>query len=299
MSDAAQSSKEQMFMNRNRRDIINYHGSRAIVFFTFIAIVIASIVQCYFVVKQVYPTQAVFFLLLFSFITILLFLIFFLKKRREPHYCFTTIFLLSTFTMLITWRISVLIAMPIVSYIFLAAFVAKVVNYIICARNDLSSKQKRTDRNFCHNSKYEWQLLFVRLVIGFIFVPHFTEKLFAGSAVRLDDVHAFVSLGVPHALFFVYCAGVLEFCSCLSIGCGFLTRFGAVGAFMYLMVASFLGHHFTLGFIWASPGGGWEYPMLWGALLLSFASFGGDGFSLDHALKDAFKLPRWVRFIMG
>ena len=293
------SSTEQNRIS-TKRDIINYHGSKTLSLLAFAAVIIAVLFQVYFVFKSSYPVQAVFFLLLFSGLSILLFLILFIKKRQQPHYCFTTIFLLSTFTMLITWRISVLIEMPVVSYVFLVAFIAKILNYIICAYNDIKEQRKNVaNDSFHHNSKYEWQLLFIRMIIGFIFVPHFTEKLFAGPAVRFDDVHAFIQLGVPHALSFVYFAGVLEFCSCFAIGCGFLTRLGAIGAFTYMMVATIMGHHFSLGFIWASPGGGWEYPVIWGVLLLSFATFGADSFSLDSALKDVFKVPRWVKFLMG
>ncbi len=57
-------------------------------------------------------------------------------------------------------------------------------------------------------------------------------------------------------------AGIVEFAGALSIWCGILTRLGAICLAIYLMVATYLGHHFTNGFIWASPGGGWEYPVL-------------------------------------
>ena len=292
-------SAEQNQPSTNR-DIINYHGSKLLSWLAFSAVVIATLFQIYFSFTSSYSAQAVFFLLFFSCSSILLFLILFIKKRHRPHYCFTTVFLLSTFTMLITWRISVLIDMPVVKYIFLVAFIAKILNYVVCAHNDIKEqKEKRSDNGFHHNNKYEWQLFFVRMVIGFIFVPHFTEKLFAGPVIRADDIHAFIQLGVPHALSFVYFAGVLEFCSCFAIGCGFLTRLGAIGAFTYMMVATIMGHHFSIGFIWASPGGGWEYPALWGTLLLSFAILGADTFSLDTALKNAFKLPRWLKFLMG
>ncbi len=284
----------------SNRDIINYHGSRLLSWLAFSAILIATSFQIYFISTLHYDAQPAFFMLFFSGASILLLLTLLFKKQRRPHYCFTTIFLLSTFTMLITWRISVLIDMPMANYIFLVAFIAKVLNYILCAYNDIKDQKKKpSDNAFHHNNRYEWQLLFIRMVIGFIFVPHFTEKLFAGPAIRADDVHAFIQLGVPHALNFVYFAGILEFCSCFAIGCGFLTRVGAIGAFIYLMVATTMGHHFSIGFIWASPGGGWEYPALWGTLLLSFAILGADTFSLDTALKNAFKLPRWLKFLMG
>ena len=65
---------------------------------------------------------------------------------------------------------------------------------------------------------------------------------------------------------------------------GLLTRLAAVCAALYFLIATQIGGHFGLGFIWASPGGGWEYPTLMMVLFLSFMVRGGGVFSLDHAL---------------
>ncbi len=117
--------------------------------------------------------------------------------------------------------------------------------------------------------------------------------------MRADDIHAFTQLGVPHPLTMVIIAGCMELGGALSISCGFLTRLGAICFFIYLMTATFLGHHFTNGFIWALPGGGWEFPVLWGILVLSFAIFGAGEFSLDFVFKDKLNVPAWIKHVMG
>jgi putative oxidoreductase len=68
---------------------------------------------------------------------------------------------------------------------------------------------------------------------------------------------------------------------------------------IYLLVATYLGHHFSIGFIWALPGGGWEYPILWASLIFSFIFFGGGGLSIDRALRDRYRMPRWILLLMG
>jgi putative oxidoreductase len=134
--------------------------------------------------------------------------------------------------------------------------------------------------------------------IGLDLIPHFTEKLFAGS-VRLSDVHAFMDLGVPYAYAAVILSGCIELACAISISFGFFTRLGSVFLFCYLIIASFLGHHFSLGFIWASSGGGWEYPVFWATLVLTFSVFAPYKFSVDAYLYREYALPRWIKKLIG
>jgi putative oxidoreductase len=75
-------------------------------------------------------------------------------------------------------------------------------------------------------------------------------------------------------------------------------RLGAIGAVLYLVIATYLGHHFSLGFIWAGQGGGWEFATMWIILILCFAITGAHQFSIDQRLEDKFKLPKWVKALM-
>ena len=176
----------------------------------------------------------------------------------------------------------------------------KLANYLLFAYNAITIARDSPANEYHHQvTVFEWQLWFIRLFIGFDLIPHFCEKLFAGSVIRADDIHAFTQLGVPHPLTMVIIAGLMEFGGAFALSCGFLTRLGAICLAIYMLTATYLGHHFSNGFIWASPGGGWEYPVLWTVLILSFAFFGAGDFSLDRSIKNTMNPSRWIEHLMG
>ena len=191
--------------------------------------------------------------------------------------------------MIVVWRLCGLAHLTLLTYLYGLNILLKIFSYIACSANSIRIGK------FYH----QWQLFFVRFFIGFDMIPHFCEKLFAGSAIRAEDVHAFTVLGVPHPLTFVILAGLIEFLAALAISSGFLTRLASVCFVIYLFVATYLGHHFANGFIWAAPGGGWEYPVLLMGLFAVFATLGAGEFSVDGFLTDRFTLPSWVRYLMG
>lgn len=253
--------------------------------------IIAFVAQIVCVVH--YPinfTQA-FFLLSFGLITVILLLI--------RNLSFTTMFLLSTLTMITAWRLSALAGYNVIAYIYLFAMTLKLIMYIDCCYTNVVLAKKNTALIEHRVTVYEWQLLFIRLFIGFDTIPHFAEKLFAGPIVRMADIQAFTQIGVPNPTAFVILAGFVELGGAIAISCGLLTRLGCICFASYLLVATYLGHHFLNGFIWANNGGGWEYPVVWTTIVLSFAVFGAGDFSLDRVLKDNYRIPTWIRHLMG
>jgi len=204
---------------------------------------------------------------------------------------FVSGFLLCLFSMLIAWRISGIYNIVNVSYPLVVTFALLLANFIYCVHQNLKFPAK----SLHPLSLYIWQLIFIRMYIGFDFIPHFTEKLFAGDMPRSMDVSAFVHLGVPHASFFVYLAGLCEFAAAIGLSVGLLMRIGSLGAALYLTIATYLGHHFLSGFIWAGPGGGWEFAVMWIMLIISFALTGAHEFSIDQVLEDHFHLPPWLK----
>lgn len=236
--------------------------------------------------------QQGFFLVFFSSLTLLL-----LSLR---NLAFMLMFLISTFSLITTWRLSALAGYTTLTWIYTLAMLFKLMSYLIFAYQHIQqARSLKSSPHYHQLTVFEWQLIFIRLYIGFDLIPHFCEKLFAGPAIRADDIHAFTQLGVPHAALMVIIAGVIECAGAFAIACGFLTRLGSILLATYLMTATYMGHHFLKGFIWASPGGGWEYPVLWTALILSFAVFGAGDFSLDRSLKNTYKLPSWLKHLMG
>ena len=177
------------------------------------------------------------------------------------------------------------------------AFVFYVALFVLIAIHGL--RDPETDGGRPKTTFAAIQLAFIRLYIGLDLVPHFTEKLFAGPATRADDVSAFQALGISDPLPLVLTAGVIEFSAAIGVGLGLFTRLAAICTVIYLMVATVMGHHFLLGFIWASEGGGWEYPVLWSALIVSFVFGGGRWMSLDEIISEHFKLPKWINALMG
>src|SRR5690606_2068769 len=99
-----------------------------------------------------------------------------------------------------------------------------------------------------------WQLFLIRVYLGLDIIPHFAEKLFEGSAHRAEVVKAFIDLGISNPTFMVVLAGLLELAISVGFTFGLMTRVAAVGAAIYLVVSTVLGHHFTSGFIWVVPG---------------------------------------------
>lgn len=141
----------------------------------------------------------------------------------------------------------------------------------------------------------ELQLFLIRLYLGLNFIPHFHEKLFAGSEARAAAVASFKELGVAAPGLLVLIAGVCEFASFVGLTFGVWTRLAGLGAALYVGIATLLGGHIANGFIWDSPGGGWEFPALWVFLLASFTIAGGGKLSVDAWLRNWSVLPGFLR----
>ena len=64
---------------------------------------------------------------------------------------------------------------------------------------------------------------------------------------------------------------------------GLFTRFFAVAAGIQFTVIVFIAH-WPHGFWWTRPGGGWEYPLMWGLMFAAIALRGGGPYSLDRRI---------------
>jgi putative oxidoreductase len=207
---------------------------------------------------------------------------------------FSVSYLISFFSYLIAWRIvalypqeAVISAMTVVFILFVYQFL----HYIYLNLHYPEQFQPALSLE-C------WQLVFVRMYIAFDFIPHFTEKLFAGYALHYQDVLSFQSLQLPYSETLVYLAGLCELGAAIGLGLGIFIRLSALLTTIYLLVATYLGHHFLAGFIWCGPHGGWEFAVLWSILILSFAFGGGKGFSVDEYCLTRWSLPNWLKKIM-
>ena len=211
-------------------------------------------------------------------------------------------FLLATFSVLSVMRILGLnkCFIPLIPAVI--SLLCLVVLFFYIAYQDVKQRPillRHRPQEMFNMSAYEWHLSFIRMYVGFDLVAHCTEKLFAGSIPFRADVHAFMHLNVVDPTLFVRLSGLCELAGVISLGLGFLTRVGAIGTSLYLIVATLIGHHFLKGFIWALPGGGWEYPVMWSVFILSYVVLGADEFSIDGVLDKNFNLPVWLKRLMG
>lgn len=211
-------------------------------------------------------------------------------------------FLLATFSVLSVIRILGLhkCFIPIIPAVI--SLLCLVTLFLYIAFHDVKQRPillRGIPQEMFNMSAYEWHLSFIRLYVGFDLIAHCTEKLFAGRIPFRADVTAFAHLNVVDPTFFVRLSGLCELAGVISIGLGLLTRVGAVGTSLYLIIATIIGHHFLKGFIWALPGGGWEYPVMWSVFILSYIVLGADEFSIDGVLDKNFNLPIWLKRLMG
>lgn len=122
----------------------------------------------------------------------------------------------------------------------------------------------------------------VRVAAGLSLVPHGAQKLFGwfgGYGIEATGQFFAAKLGLPPALALL--AGLIEFFGGLALALGLLTR--PVAALVTgLMAVAVVQVHLAAGFFWTS--GGFEYPLLWGIVALSYVVRGGGRFSLDHLI---------------
>jgi putative oxidoreductase len=131
----------------------------------------------------------------------------------------------------------------------------------------------------------DWAATFVRVYVGLMFISHFTGHLFAGSVPFNVFVYFFGLLGMPVPAASVVLAGLIEVAVCIGLSFGIFTRpLAALGAF-YLLFAVGLGGHFGIGYSWALPGLGWEFPAFWALAIAVFGIFGPGPISLDAKLR--------------
>jgi putative oxidoreductase len=131
-----------------------------------------------------------------------------------------------------------------------------------------------------------WMYAFVRFCFGAMLMVHGYFKLFAGGAAGLSD-HLLGPMGFPDPLAWAYFLGILEFFGCAALAVGLLTRPIALMLAVEMAIITF-GVHFTRGFAFSSPGGGYEYPLLLLILSIAFLFRGGGRYSLDHAIGKEF-----------
>ncbi len=121
----------------------------------------------------------------------------------------------------------------------------------------------------------------IRLGAGLTLAVHGWGKV-AGSSERFIKVFADMGFSSPAFLFWLLL--IVEFVGGLCVAVGLFTRFFAAAATIEMAyITIFISG--PKAFAWNAPGGGWEYPLLWGVILLAIWLRGGGPYSVDRLMK--------------
>jgi len=121
--------------------------------------------------------------------------------------------------------------------------------------------------------------LIVRVTVGLMLVPHgYTKSMTMGASAVATMLARY---GIEPALPFAYIVIVVETIGGIMIAVGLLTRPVAGLAVIEFLVIIFVAH-WPRGY--SVSGGGIEFPLMWGLMLLAVALRGGGPWSVDRKL---------------
>lgn len=171
------------------------------------------------------------------------------------------------------------------------------VQFILRAASAAASPQARD------TSLYASSLTFIRVYVGLMFTPHFASHILGGPFQFKIYTLYFASLGLPMPAMQVLLAGSVELISAIGLVLGLFTRPVALLASVYLLMSMLWGGHFHIGYVWALPGGGYEFGLFWAVIIAVFAVLGGGRNSVDSKLWQSEParrlLPQTIRKILA
>lgn len=119
--------------------------------------------------------------------------------------------------------------------------------------------------------------LLIRLTAGLMLLPHGIPKWEAGIAATAAS--ALARRGIQPAEPMAIILILLETLGGLCIALGLATRFFAAALTIEMAV---IVYHYLPRFGWTGPG--YEYPLMWGLLMLAITMRGGGPWSIDRRL---------------
>ena len=127
-------------------------------------------------------------------------------------------------------------------------------------------------------------LMFIRVYVGLMFVPHFGSHILGGPYQFEIYTLYFASLGLHLPAAQVALAGSIELICAVGLVAGLFTRPVALLGSAYLLMSMLWGGHFSIGYVWALPEGGYEFGVFWAAMIAVFVVLGGGRYSADRHL---------------
>jgi putative oxidoreductase len=128
-------------------------------------------------------------------------------------------------------------------------------------------------------------LMFIRVYVGLMFVPHFGSHILGGPFQFKIYTLYFESLGIHLPAIQVALAGSIELISAVGLTLGLFTRPVALLGSVYLLMSMLWGGHFQIGYVWALPEGGYEFGVFWAVMIAVFAVLGGGPASVDNTIR--------------
>ena len=120
-----------------------------------------------------------------------------------------------------------------------------------------------------------WPL--IRLTVGLMLLPHGIPKLMAGVAATA--AMALTKRGIEPAEPLAMLIILLETLGGLCVALGLFTRFFAAAIAIEMAAIAYV---YFPKFGWTGPG--YEYPLMWGLIMLAIALRGGGPWSLDRMI---------------
>ena len=117
----------------------------------------------------------------------------------------------------------------------------------------------------------------IRLTVGLMILPHGIPKLMAGVSATAAMALERRGIGAAEPLAVVLI--ILETVGGLCVALGLFTRFFAAAITIEMGV---IAYHHLPKFGWTGPG--YEYPLMWGLIMLAIALRGGGPWSLDRKI---------------
>lgn len=115
----------------------------------------------------------------------------------------------------------------------------------------------------------------LRVVQGGLFVAHGAIKLFVFTPAGTAGY--FEKLGLPGAL--GYLTILVEILGGVALLAGVYTRVVAL-ALLPVILGAWAFAHASTGFLFSSPGGGWEFLLFWSVALVAQALIGGGAWAV-------------------
>jgi putative oxidoreductase len=132
-----------------------------------------------------------------------------------------------------------------------------------------------------HDRARDLSWLLIRLTVGGTLLVHGINKLM-GPGVAAFASGSLARRGLEPSLPLAYVVFFNETIGAICLMLGLFTRVIAAIIAVEFAVITFV--HWPNGYGFSKPGGGWEFPLMWGLIIFALSLRGGGPYSLDRKL---------------